>query len=260
MTNEFVLDGVKKAYGSLVVLDGIDLEAQKDRILAILGPSGCGKTTLLSIMAGLITPDGGCVHGPDDHAFSFLFQDPRLLDWLTVAGNIEFVLKDRLDPQRIGPAVDACLDRVGLLEHRSAYPRRLSGGQRQRVAMARAMAFPARALFMDEPFKSLDPGLRFELMDAFLGLWAKDPRTVVMVTHDVKEALLMADEVLIMSSKPSTIMARYAVDTPRPRDPANFALLRLEQEITGQLLGAASVSGKGIGGTADPSGRAGEYA
>ena len=235
--NEIVMNEITKSYGNLRVVDGISLAVEKNRIAAILGPSGCGKTTLLSILAGALLPDSGEILGLDGKAVSFLFQEPRLLDWLTVAGNIAFVLKDRFPPAEVEARVATVLRQVELTAYRNSYPRRLSGGQRQRGAMARALADPSQLLLMDEPYKSLDLGLKLELIRQFLQVWEAEPRTVLYVTHDVKEALLLADEIYLLSAKPTVIRRRYAVPIPRSqRRLDDYTLLSLEREITSDLL------------------------
>lgn len=237
---EFTLLGVAKSFGGLRVLAGIDLAVPRDRILAILGPSGCGKTTLLRIIAGLVAPDGGELRGLAGKEVSLAFQEPRLLDWLTVEENIAFVLH-RLPPGEARRRVEEGLARMRLAPYRAYYPRRLSGGQRQRAALARALAHPSRLLLLDEPFKSLDLGLKLELVADFLREWTAAPRTVILVTHDVQEALLLADEVAVLTEKPSTVSRRLAIDVPRgARRPDDPALLGMERELIASLLGRAS--------------------
>ena len=158
---EFTLKEISKSYGELHVLDKLSLEIKAKRIVAFLGPSGCGKTTLLSIIAGLKSPDNGVILGLEHKTLSYLFQEPRLLDWLTVADNLGFVLKDKISGSELAWRIDYYLEHMEILAYRHAYPRKLSGGQRQRVAMARALAYPSHLLLMDEPFKSLDLGLKF---------------------------------------------------------------------------------------------------
>lgn len=234
---ELALRKITKSYGNLKVLNGISLTVEENRIAAVLGPSGCGKTTLLSLLAGSLQPDSGEILGPAGKDTSFLFQEPRLLDWLTVAQNIAFVLKDRFTPAEVQAKVTAVLRRVELLEYKNSYPRRLSGGQRQRVAMARALAYPSQLLLMDEPYKSLDLGLKLELVRRFLQLWTVEPRTVLYVTHDIKEALLLADEIYLLSAKPTVVRSRHPVPIPRSRRRLDdYSLLALEREITGELL------------------------
>jgi len=234
---EFRLNRITKAYGKLQVLGGLSFEVKTDRIVAFLGPSGCGKTTLLSLIAGLKTPDSGEILGMENKTLSYLFQEPRLLDWLTVAGNLSFVLKGRLSGEELTKRIDYYLQHMEMLAYRNVYPRRLSGGQRQRVAMARALAYPSRLLLMDEPFKSLDLGLKYELINRFLGLWASEPRTVLLVTHDPKEALLLADEIYVLSEKPAQIKGYHQISVPQAqRQLTDLALLQLEQEIIRELI------------------------
>ncbi len=233
---EFSLHKVTKSYGALKVLNGISLDVAKNQITAILGPSGCGKTTLLSLVAGSRQPDGGEIRGLENKNCSFLFQEPRLLDWLTVTQNIAFVLKDKLPAEEIEPKIESFLKKTGLFAYRNSYPRRLSGGQRQLVAMARALAYPSRILLMDEPFKSLDPALKFDLIQHFLRLWTAEPRTVLYVTHEIKEALLLADEIYILSQKPTVIRSRHPLPIPRSqRRYDDCSLQALEKRIAGEF-------------------------
>ncbi len=235
---EFILRGVKKSFGSLRVLDGIDLVAERESILAVLGPSACGKTTLLYLLAGLLAADAGEMEGLAGKQVSCAFQEPRLLDWLTVEENLAFVLQGRLPSGEVQARIGRFLARFELEPYRAYYPRRLSGGQKQRVAMARAMAYPARLLLMDEPFKSLDLGLKLALIDRFLAEWEAEPRTVVCVTHDVTEALLLADNVVLLSDKPTVVRRIFKVDIPRrERKADSLALLEMERRILGEMLG-----------------------
>ncbi|NLG83773.1 MAG: ABC transporter ATP-binding protein [Firmicutes bacterium] len=202
-----------------------------------MGPSACGKTTLLSLLAGLQTPDAGEICGLSGKSISYVFQEPRLLDWLTAEENIALVLEDLFPPAEVCRRVEEQLEGMGLLAYRRFYPRRLSGGQRQRVAIARALAYPSRLLLMDEPFKSLDLGLKLDLIARFLASWQAAPRTVVCVTHEVKEALLLADKVVVLTRKPAVVKAVYPVPVPREERRADtLALLALEREITAALL------------------------
>jgi NitT/TauT family transport system ATP-binding protein len=231
------VDNISKNYDKLQVLSGISMTVHPRKIVAILGPSACGKTTLLSILAGLTPPDSGAVTGLPEQGVSYLFQEPRLLDWLTVLDNLVFVLQDKLPKANLRPAIEEYLKRMDLFAYRNYYPQKLSGGQRQRVAIARALLFPSPLLLMDEPFKSLDLGLKLVLIQEFLNLWSQQPRTVICVTHDVREALLMADEVYLFSQKPTVVKARFAITTPRTgRSLYDPDLLEIEKEITEILI------------------------
>ncbi|NLW59410.1 MAG: ABC transporter ATP-binding protein [Firmicutes bacterium] len=234
---EFTLSGIRKSYGPVQVLAGLSFAVKTNHIVALLGPSGCGKTTLLSIIAGLKQPDQGQVTGVENKPVSYLFQEPRLLDWLTVGENLAFVLRDHIPRAELAKRIDYYLEQMALAAYRDTYPRQLSGGQRQRVAMARALAYPSRLLLMDEPFKSLDIRLKWSLMTRFLQLWTAEPRTVLLVTHDPKEALLLADEVYVLSPKPAVVRSHHQITLPRTaRTPDALPLLELEQQITAELI------------------------
>ncbi|HHU51161.1 MAG TPA: ABC transporter ATP-binding protein [Firmicutes bacterium] len=231
------VDTITKNYGPLRVLAGISMTIPSQKIVAILGPSACGKTTFLSILAGLEQPDAGTVTGLSTQGVGFLFQEPRLLDWLTVYDNLTFVLTDKLPQANLRPAIEEYLKSMDLYAYRNYYPQKLSGGQRQRVAIARALLYPSPVLLMDEPFKSLDLGLKFQLIRDFLELWSKQPRTVICVTHDVKEALLLADEIYFFSQKPTVIKEHFIIRKPRAeRSLDDPDLLEMEQEMIKVLI------------------------
>jgi len=208
---------LRKAFGDLPVLDGFSLDLPERKVTAILGPSGCGKTTLLHILSGLIPPDSGERRGLGEARFSYVFQEPRLVPSLTALENVELVLRSSFGvPERRERAL-RFLEGVGLSEARDQRPRQLSGGMRQRVSLARAFAYPADILLLDEPFQSVDLRTRTGLMDAFLELQTADPRTVVFVTHEVKEALYLGDIVTVLSDKPARILDRKELLLPRER-------------------------------------------
>ncbi|HHT49034.1 MAG TPA: ABC transporter ATP-binding protein [Firmicutes bacterium] len=234
---EFTLEGIAKSYGDLLVFSGLSLEVKANRIVAFLGPSGCGKTTLFALISGLKTHDQGRITGLEGKPLSYLFQEPRLLDWLTVAENLSFVLQNKIPPVQLTERIDYYLAQMEILPYRDTYPRKLSGGQRQRVAMARALAYPSRLLLMDEPFKSLDLSLKWALITRFRQIWAAAPRTVLLVTHDPKEALLLADEIYVFSPRPAVIKGYHQITLPREqREPDALPLLQLEQQITAELI------------------------
>lgn len=182
------LKNITKKYGSLTVYDGFDLQIAEGEITCLLGPSGCGKTTLLNILAGL-TPYGGEVSYKG--GCSYIFQTPRLVPNLTAEGNLKLVCGD-------GDKVAEMLERVGLTDKASAYPKELSGGQAQRVAIARAFLRPSGLLLMDEPFSSLDTALKIKLIDLFFCLWRDARPTVVFVTHDAEEACMMSHRAVLL--------------------------------------------------------------
>jgi len=213
---------ISKAYvvgsAQLPVLSDFSLEIDPGTITALVGPSGCGKTTLLRLIGALEQPDSGTIEKSRDEVgpLSYLFQEPRLLPWHSVLANVELVLRpwyqDR--EERIERSM-RFLRMVGLEDYARFKPDQLSGGMRQRVAIARAFAYPGHIMLLDEPFQSLDTHLRWSLVEAFLTLWEADKRTTVYVTHDISEALLMADTVIRLTSRPMQISRSYRIDTTR---------------------------------------------
>jgi len=203
------LSGIRKSFGPSVVLDNLSMQIPRGGITAILGPSGCGKTTLLRICAGLIEPDssdGGSLLELRKLRASFLFQEPRLLPWETALQNVELVLQSIPAVERRSRALHF-LQLVGLGEYSEFRPAELSGGMRQRVSIARSFAYKSEMLYMDEPFQGLDLELKLGLIDTFFSLWKKDVRTVLLVTHDVLEAVLLGDQIIVLTQRPSRVRA-----------------------------------------------------
>ncbi|MCB8821874.1 ABC transporter ATP-binding protein [Microvirga rosea] len=206
-------------------LTDINLSVRESEIVALIGGSGCGKTTLLRLIAGLdrasagaIRLDGETIHEPHP-AVGIVFQEPRLLPWLTVADNVAFGL-DHLDRNERKARVAHALEKIGLAEHGTRWPRDLSGGQQQRVAIARAFVMHPKVLLLDEPFSALDAFTRASLHEHLLGLWEETRPTVVLVTHDVQEAVTLADRAIIMQPKPGRIFDELPLALARPRDRA----------------------------------------
>ncbi len=223
------VEGVRKAFVSpagdaVPVLENVSLAAGEGEFLAIVGPSGCGKTTFLRILDGLVGADGGAIRlggrpvtapGPDR---GFVFQSDSLLPWRTVADNIAFGLElQRRDRAATRGAVGDLVRLVGLQGFERYYPHQLSGGMRQRVNLARALAIDPAVLLMDEPFAALDAQTR-ELMQAeLLRVWSQSRKTVVFITHQIDEAVYLADRVVVFSARPAVVKATITVDIPRPR-------------------------------------------
>ncbi|QKW20065.1 ABC transporter ATP-binding protein [Kitasatospora sp. NA04385] len=215
--------GLSVGHRGRPVLRDVELDVAPGEVLTVLGPSGCGKSTLLRALAGLLPPSGGellaggrPLTGPGaDRAL--VFQEDGLLPWRTVRRNVELPLAiaGLKRAERRAPVAD-WLERVGLDGHGDRLPRELSGGQRQRVQLARALAGAPRAVLMDEPFGALDPQTRAAMQQLLLAVWEKERCTVVFVTHDVDEALLLGDRVAVLSG--GTLAALHEV--PAPRDPA----------------------------------------
>ncbi len=234
------LENVSKAYGPRLVLKDFDLSAGESETLCLLGPSGCGKTTLLNLLAGLISPDGGVIHRPPGPP-GYVFQEPRLLPWRTVEENIALGLKAlRVPPARRRRIVAHYLQRLSLGEAAGLYPHQLSGGMRQRVALGRAFAVSPAYLLLDEPFKSLDIGLRLQLLQLLLDEWQHTPRPVVFVTHDIAEAALTGQRILVLDGPPLTVRAEIALRTPpQTRQPHDPEVLQTEARLYA-LLGTGT--------------------
>jgi sulfonate transport system ATP-binding protein len=219
-----VLDSVGKTYPNGVqALDGVSLEVELGEIVAVIGGSGCGKSTLLRAISGLDRPtrgtvvlDGEPIMAPQEK-IGMLFQEPRLLPWLSVADNVGFGL-DGCSRQEREQRVRAQLTRVGLTEKANVWPRELSGGQAQRAALARALVTRPEVLLLDEPFSALDAFTRVDLQDHLLKLWEDQKPTLVVVTHDVDEAIVLADRVVVLRPRPGRIADEIEIDLPRPRD------------------------------------------
>ena len=245
---------VGKTYGggaeAVAALDGIDIAIAEGEFAAVLGPSGCGKSTLLNLVAGFEAPTAGSVRvfgapvtkpGPQR---AVVFQEPALFPWLSVWDNLVFGPKlagaRRADYE--GPAREF-LETVGLAGFERHLPDQLSGGMRQRVGIARALLLRPQVLLMDEPFGALDAQTRLQMQELLLQLWDRFRKTIVFITHDIDEAILLADTVYVMSARPGRIEARIPITLPRPR---GLSLLtepdfnRLKRQIFDLIRGSSS--------------------
>jgi len=215
--------------GSLSAIEDVSFEVAEGEFLCIVGPSGCGKTTLLQLLAGLVLPDQGevCLHrkpveGPCQE-IGFVFQKANLMPWRTVLDNVLLPLQiHRMPPAEAEQRANHALELVGLIEFAANYPRELSGGMEQRVAIARALAHEPEILLLDEPFGALDALTRERLNQELLRLWGISRKTVTMVTHDIREAVFLADRVLVLSQRPGRVAAIVPITLPRPRSPSIF--------------------------------------
>ncbi|MCP3717422.1 MULTISPECIES: ABC transporter ATP-binding protein [Paraburkholderia] len=222
--------------GPLAVLDDVTLSVAPGEFVALLGPSGCGKSTLLRLVAGLepatqgrLLQDGAPIERPDPSRV-VVFQDPTLYPWRRVRANVALGLQARGVIKQERKRVDVELERVGLTEFADAFPHQLSGGMSQRVALARALVNDPRLLVLDEPLGKLDSLTRLAMQSELVDLWQRDRFSALLVTHDVEEALFLAQRVIVFSSRPARVAAELHVDLPYPRhrgDPA-FAALRRE--------------------------------
>ena len=215
--------GVRKQFGGIVALDGIDLEVRRGELICLLGPSGCGKSTLLNAIAGFTQPTSGEILAfgkrvvrPEPER-AMVFQEYALFPWMTVRDNVAFGLRIRRDREARAKA-DALLDKLALRGFGDRFPKDLSGGMRQRVALARCLALDAPMLLMDEPFGALDALTRRSMQDELLRIWTELKQTIAFVTHGIEESLLLADRVVVMTYRPGTVKKIIPVALPRPRD------------------------------------------
>jgi NitT/TauT family transport system ATP-binding protein len=236
VSHAFDIDG-----SVLPVLDDVHFSVKPGEFVALLGPSGCGKSTLLRLVAGLEPPrsgvlreDGEPVTGPFPSRV-VVFQDPTLFPWRTVWNNVALGLEAQgiLKTQR--QRVDAAIDLVGLSHFRSAYPHQLSGGMAQRVALARALVNDPKILILDEPLGKLDSLTRITMQAEIVSLWQRKGFTTLLVTHDVEEALFLANRVIVFSDRPARIKADIAVDRQYPRHRGDPRLAELRRNILGLL-------------------------
>ncbi|MFO8234204.1 MAG: ABC transporter ATP-binding protein [Bacteroidales bacterium] len=222
---------IKKSYNQLTVYDNFSLGMKQNEISCILGPSGCGKTTLLNMIGGITSPDAGYIELLQNDTISYIFQEPRLLPWKTVLGNIRFVLNN-IQIENQDKYIRRYLKLVGLDDFSNYYPHQLSGGMKQRVSIARAFIYPSNIILMDEPLKTLDPKLKWNLMKTFIKIWRNDKRTVIFVTHDVDEALILGNEIFIFSKPPVKIKKRLNNKlSSNERQTDNIAYFNMKKEI-----------------------------
>src|SRR5687767_5557135 len=245
MTTTRSVRGVERRFDTTLALQATDLEVAENDFITILGPSGCGKSTLLRIVAGLDVPsagevllDGRRIAGPGADR-GMVFQSYTLFPWLSVLDNVCFGLRERGWPraQQL-EAAHAFIAKVGLVGFERHYPKQLSGGMQQRTALARALANSPRMLLMDEPFGALDHQTRELMQELLLGIWEAERKTVLFVTHDIDEAVFMANRVVVMSARPGRIKVDRAVALSHPRHysvKTSPAFATLKAELTEQV-------------------------
>jgi ABC-type nitrate/sulfonate/bicarbonate transport system ATPase subunit len=232
---EFARDGK-----TTPVLNDVTLDVSKGEFLCIVGPSGCGKSTLLSTFGGFLSPssgevsiDGQIVSGPDPRRI-FVFQERGVFPWLTVEGNIDFGLF-RLPREERQRRIAHYIEMVGLKGFEKAYPAELSGGMKQRLEVARALAVNPDMLLLDEPFGALDSITRLVMRGELLRIWREERNTVIFVTHDIDEAVQLADRVAVMSDRPARIQKTFEIDIEHPRDLSAPRYLELRNAILAEL-------------------------
>jgi ABC-type nitrate/sulfonate/bicarbonate transport system ATPase subunit len=225
---------------SIPVLQNINLDVSEGEFVCVVGPSGCGKSTLLNTLGGFLSPtsgsvriDGEIVHGPDPRRI-FVFQERGVFPWLTVEGNIGFGLF-KLNASERQQRVAHYINMVGLQGFEEAYPPELSGGMKQRLEVARALAVNPDTLYLDEPFGALDSITRHVMRGELLRIWEAERKTIVFVTHDIDEAVQLADRVVVLSDRPAMIQQIVPIDIAHPRDISSPRYLELRDGILQQI-------------------------
>lgn len=236
------------------VLNGVDLEIKEGEFVTIVGPSGCGKSTLLNIIAGLDRPDSGSVLIRGAVASSntsstkriMIFQEGALFPWLNVQDNVEFGLKiAKMPKEKSRQVADKYIEMVGLSKFSESFVYQLSGGMKQRVAIARALAIEPEVLLMDEPFAALDVQTRDLLHEELVGIHKTTGKTILFVTHNINEAILLGDRVIVLSSVLKNIKKEFRIDLPRPRDPESPELYEIKKEILREFQGDLQIAKRG---------------
>ncbi len=228
-----------KRFGDLTVLDKINFEIGKGELVAIVGPTGCGKTTFLNTLSKLMPVTDGAIlidgeeANPKRHNISYVFQEPTCLPWRTVRENVAFGMEVKGVPlQERMERAQAIMDLVGLSSCADLYPNQVSASMMQRIAVSRAFAVAPDLLLMDEPYGQLDVKLRFYLEDELVNLWRTLGSTILFITHNIEEAVYVAERILVLSNKPTTVKAEIRVDLPRPRNLVDPRFVELRKEVT----------------------------
>jgi NitT/TauT family transport system ATP-binding protein len=229
LTNGISLENVSHAYGEISVLQNLSLKVKHGEFVVLVGPSGCGKTTLLNILSGYLKPQAGSVQ--KEGIIRTVYQHDGLFPWLTVKENITMGLKLAGDKNQQENELRELIELIHLQGFENHYPHQLSGGMRQRVELARVIAGDSDILLMDEPFSALDYQTRLRMRVELVRLLEKRPRTVVFVTHDIEEAVQLADRVLVLSNRPSHISREFQINSPRPRNPTDDEVIEATKAI-----------------------------
>jgi len=233
------VNNLTKSFGNLLVLDDINFTVGEGEFLCIVGPTGCGKTTFLNLLSKLTPPTKGNIQidgeeaDPKKHNLSFVFQEPSCLPWRTVKDNIAYGMETKKFPRdKLNAELEKVMNVVGLKQCADLYPNQISSSMEQRVAIARAFAVNPDLLLMDEPYGQLDVKLRFYLEDELIRIWQEFKNTVLFVTHNIEEAVYVAERILVLSNKPTTIKAEVRVDLPRPRNYLDEEFIKIRKQVT----------------------------
>ena len=231
-----------KRFGDLLVLDHMNFDIKKNEFVCVVGPTGCGKTTFLNCLTRIHQPSEGDLFidgepaDPRKHNISFIFQEPSALPWLTVEENIAYGLKiKKLPKDEINKRVEQIIKLMGLQDSRKKYPGDLSVSVAQRVVIGRSFAMQPDLLLMDEPYGQMDVKMRFYLEDEVIRLWKELGSTVVFITHNIEEAVYLAERVIILSNKPANIKEEIKIDLPHPRNVADPKFIEYREYITEKI-------------------------
>ncbi|GHU37401.1 aliphatic sulfonates import ATP-binding protein SsuB [Clostridia bacterium] len=224
------------------VLEDINLDVKRGEFVSIVGASGCGKSTLLKLIislekvtSGEILIDGEVVSEPSEKC-NMVFQEPRLFPWLSVRQNIEFTIPRKISKSERVKTVNEHIELVGLTGFEKAVPSQLSGGMQQRVNLARALATKPEVLLLDEPFGALDAFTRINMQEETLRIWEREKTTMLLVTHDIDEAIYLSDRIIVLSAKPGRIKADIAISLPRPRERSGYDFMQIRRKVMLELF------------------------
>lgn len=233
------VEHLTKKFDDLLVLDDISFEIKKGEFVCVVGPTGCGKTTFLNLLTRIHPPTSGELYidgvpaDPKKHNISFAFQEPSTMPWLTVKQNLAFGMKIKKVPaDEREQRIERILKLLGLEEFKSAYPKQLSVSAEQRVIIGRAFSTCPDLLLMDEPYGQMDIKMRFYLEDEVLKLWKEFGSTVVFITHNIEEAVYLAERILVLTNKPASIKENIKIDLPHPRDVTSPEFIKIRRHIT----------------------------
>lgn len=249
------VDNLRAGYGDAPAVDRVSFSVRQGSFVALIGPSGCGKSTILQTLSGLHAPAGGSVsiggtdlYGVDEPArIGYVFQDHRLLPWRTVGQNITIALQATGVPKsEWDQRVETYLDMLDILPFRQTFPMRMSGGQRQRASIARALAIDPSVVLMDEPFSTLDELTARSMRSKLLDVWKASGRTFLFVTHSIREAVFLADRIIVLSRGPARVLQDRAVEVARPRSYEDPALAELETQLVAEVMDAWETVPNGV--------------
>jgi len=231
--SRLVLQKVSHSYGTVAVLNDMNLEVKQGEVVVLVGPSGCGKTTILNLLSGYITPVEGTIQR--NGIIRTVYQQDGLFPWLTVSENILMGLRKTADDNQQKKELGELIELIHLEGFEDHYPHQLSGGMRQRVELARVLSGESDILLMDEPFSALDYQTRLRMRQELVRLLKQRPRTVVFVTHDIEEAAQLADRVLVLSNRPATVCRELQIEAPKPRDLTSNAVIEAMKAVLQEL-------------------------